>query len=159
MSRLTLFLSTVLTLASTAYGAGDAPIDRATLRGLSAVNVVVDKIDQQLEAAGVTPGVIRSRIEDRLRAANITVDTSKSEFVAVRITGVRANRGPFAAAVTLGAYQPVALARDPKVRTATQTWEVESVLLAEPKQLFRAAMETIDELTASFVAAYRSVNK
>jgi hypothetical protein len=155
MNRLTLFLL----LTALAQGAGDAPIDRATLRGLSAVNVVVDKIDPPLEAAGVTPGVIRSRVEDRLRAANITIDSSKKEFVAVRITGVRASRGPVAAAVTLGAYQPVTLARDPKMRTATQTWEVESVLLAEPKQLYRAAMETIDELAASFVNAYRSVNQ
>ena len=138
--------------------AGDAAIDRATLRGLTAVNVIVDKVDPQLEAAGVTASVIRSRIEDRLRAAKITVDSSKNEFVGVRITGVRANRGPFAAAVTLGAWQPVTLRRDPKVHTATQTWEVESVVLAEPKLLFRAAMETIDELAAAFVAAYRSVN-
>jgi hypothetical protein len=144
---------------SLARGAGDATIDRATLRGLAAVNIGVDKLDDQLQAAGVTSGVIRSRIEDKLRAANITVDTSKSEFVAVRITGVRANRGPFAAAVTLGAYQPVQLVRDAKVRTATQTWEVVSVLLAEPKQLYRAAMETIDELSDAFITAYRSVNK
>ena len=158
MRRFSLFLLAILS-ASFARPAGDAPIDRATLRGLTAVNIVVDKLDEQLQAAGVTSGVIRSRIEDKLRAANITVDSSKSEFVAVRITGVRANRGPFAAAVTLGAYQPVQLVRDPKMRTATQTWEVESVLLAEPKQLYRAAMETIDELSDAFIAAHRSVNK
>ena len=152
-------LLTVFSAAFLARAAGNAPIDRATLRGLTAVNIIVDKLDDQLQAAGVTSGSIRSRIEDKLRAANITVDSSKSEFVAVRITGVRANRGPFAAAVTLGAYQSVQLMRDAKVRTATQTWEVESVVLAEPKQLYRAAMETIDELSEAFITAYRSVNK
>ena len=157
MSRSTLVL--LLAVATLAPGAGNGDLDRATLKGLAAVNVVVDKIDEQLEVAGVRPGAIRSRIEERLRAANITVDTSKSEFVAVRITSVRDKRGPFAAAVTLGAYQPVILSRDPKVRTATQTWEVETVFLADSKQLYRAAMETVDELTDSFVAAYRSVNK
>jgi hypothetical protein len=159
MSRIPLLLFAVLAGAAAAGAAGDAPLDRATLRGIGPLNVVVDKIDPQLEAAGITAGAIRSRIEDKLQAAKITVDSSKPSFVAVRITGVRANRGPFAAAVTLGAYQPVILSRDPKVRTATQTWEVETVLLAEPKQLFRATMESIDELAASFVAAYQSVNK
>lgn len=154
MSRILLLL-----FATSLFAAGDSPIDRATLRGLTAVNVIVDKVDQQLEGAGVTPGVIRSRIEDKLRAANITIDSSRHEFVAVRITGVRASRGPYAAAVTLGAYQPVTLSRDPQVHTATQTWEVESVVLAEPKLLYRAAMETLDELAAAFVSAYRSVNQ
>jgi hypothetical protein len=128
------------------------------LRGLTAVNIVVDKVDQQLRDAGVTAEGIRARLEDRLRAGGITIDASKPEFVAVRVTAVRGNRGPFAVAVTLGAYQPVVLARDKNLKTATQTWEVETVLLAEPKQLHQGAMDTIDELAASFVAAYRSVN-
>jgi hypothetical protein len=140
------------------FAAGDSALDRATLKGLTAVNIVVDKLDAQLEGAGITADAVRARLEDRLHAAGITVDTSKTDFVAVRMTGVRANKGPFAVAVTMGAYQPVVLARDKDARTATQTWEVESVLLAEPKQLYRGAMDTIDELAARFVAAYRSVN-
>jgi hypothetical protein len=154
-----LLLFAALTAPTLAPGAGDAALDRATLKGLTAVNVVVDKIDAQLEGAGVTAEAVRSRLEDRLRAADINVDASKPEFVAIRMTGVRANRGPFAVAVTIGAYQPVTLVRDRNVRTATQTWEVETVLLAEPKQLYRAAMDTIDELTTGFVNAYRSANK
>src|SRR3954468_16179188 len=122
MSRRTLLLLSVLALPALAPAAGDSALDRATLRGLTAVNIVVDKLDQQLVGAGVTPDAIRARLEDRLRAANIPVDTGKADFVAVRMTGVRANRGPFAVAVTLGAYQPVTLGRDPKVKTATQTW-------------------------------------
>jgi hypothetical protein len=163
MSRRFLLAYTLLALPSLflpplAVAAGDTALDRATLKGLTAVNIVVDKLDDQLQGAGVTADAIRSRLEDRLRAAGITVDTSKPEFIAVRMTGVRANRGPFAVAVTMGAYQPVVLARDKNLKTATQTWEVETVLLAEPKQLYRGAMDTIDELAASFVAAYRSVN-
>jgi hypothetical protein len=141
-----------------APGAGNGALDRATLRGLTAINVIVDKVDPQVEGAGVNASALRARLEDRLRAANITVDTSKTEFLAVRLTGVRANRGPFALAVTMGAYQQVELTRDPKVKTATQTWEVETVLLAEPKQLYRATMDCVDELANSFVEAWRSVN-
>ena len=142
-----------------APGAGDSTIDRATLKGLGAVNIIVDKLDAQLESAGVTRAAVRARIEDKLRAANITVDASKPEFVAVKMTGVRANRGPMALAVTLGAYQRVVLARDRNVRTATQTWEVETVLLAEPKLLYRATMDAVDELAGGFVTAYRSANQ
>jgi hypothetical protein len=153
-----LLLAAILGFPALAPAAGDTPLDRSTLRGLAAVNVVVDKLDAQLQSAGITADAVRARIEDKLRAANIPIDTTRPEFVAVRMNGVRANRGPFAVAVTLGAYQPVTLSRDPKVRTATQTWEAQTVLLAEPKQLYRAAMDTIDELAAGFVTAYRSVN-
>jgi hypothetical protein len=156
MKLLSAFL--LLSLPSLAPGAGNGALDRATLRGLTAVNVIVDKVDPQIEGAGVTASALRARLEDKLREANLTVDTSKSEFLAVRLTGVRANRGPFALAVTMGAYQPVTLSRDPKVRTATQTWEVETVLLAEPKQLYRATMDCVDELARSFVEAWKSVN-
>src|SRR4051812_3424922 len=125
MSRRTLFLLTVLAVSSLAPGAGDAALGRAALRGVGGGDVIVGKLDPQIEGAGVTASAVRARLEDKLRAANITVDTSKHEFLAVRMTGVRANRGPFAVAVTMGAYQPVTLARDAKMKTATQTWEVE----------------------------------
>jgi hypothetical protein len=138
--------------------AGDSSLDRATLRGLTGVNVVVDKLDPQLETAGIKADAVRARLEDRLRAAGITVDTTKTDFVAVRMTAVRDSRGPFAVAITIGAYQPVVLSRDKNLKTATQTWEVDTVLLADPKQLYRGAMDSIDELAARFVTAYRSVN-
>jgi hypothetical protein len=158
MGRRVLLLAAILGIPALAPGAGDAALDRATLRGLTAVNVVVDKLDPQLQGAGISADAVRARLEDRLRAANIAIDPKRPEFVAVKMTGVRANRGPFAVAVTLGAYQPVTLARDAKIRTATETWEVQTVLLADSKQLYRAAMDSIDELAAGFVTAYRSVN-
>jgi hypothetical protein len=159
MSRRTLLLFAALAFPSLALAAGDTQLDRATLKGLTAFNIIVDKIDAQLEGAGVTVSAVRSRMEERLRAANITIDESKTDFIAVRMTGVRASRGPFALAVSIGAYQQVLLARDRNMKTATQTWEAETVLLAEPKQLYRATMDCVDELVDIFVNAYRSVNK
>ena len=153
MGKLLLFL-----VAAGLHAAGDSALDRATLRGIPAVNVVIDPVDAQVEKEGVTRNNLRARVEDRLQAANITVDSSRSEFVAVRLTSVRDTRGPFAVAITIGLYQPVQLSRDPTIRTATQTWEVETVVLADPKVLYRACQDSIDDLAARFVAAYRSVN-
>lgn len=148
----------IVMAAAGLHAAGDAAIDRATLRGIQAVNVVVDRIDSAVENEGVTREELRGRMEDRLRAANITVDSSRREFVAVRLTSVRDKRGPYAVAMTVSLYQPVFLARDPKVRTATATWEVETVILAEPKVLDRACQDSIDDLVGRFAAAYRAAN-
>jgi hypothetical protein len=140
------------------HATGDSTLDRATLRGIPAVNVVIDAIDAAVEKEGVTREALRGRVEYQLRAANITMDSSRPEFVAVRLTSVRDTRGPFAVAITISLYQPVQLVRDPTVRTAIGTWEVETVVLADPKVLYRACQESLDDLASRFVTAYRSVN-
>jgi len=148
-----------------AGGAGDAALDRATLRGVKAVNVVIDPVAADIQKEGATADALRTRLEDRLREAGIPVDAAANEFVALRLTSVRAPRGkllastgPFAIAATVGLYQPVVLVRDRNIKTATQTWEVETVVLADTKQVYRACMDSVDELAGHFVTAYRSVN-
>ncbi len=139
-------------------GAGDAAIDRATLRGVSAVNVVVDPVSSDLQKEGATASALLTRLESKLRDAGIRVDPASTDFVALRLTSVREPRGPYAVAATIGLYQPVALVRDPKVKTATQTWEVVTISLSDAKQVYRACMDSVDDLAGRFVQAYRSVN-
>lgn len=139
-------------------GAGDAPLDRATLRGLKAVSVVMDRLDPELQKGGLTQVDLQSRLESRLKDAHIPIQESAAEFVALRVTAVRGGRGPYALSVTIGLYQPVLLSRDKTMRTATATWEVETILMADPKILRQASLETIDELAGRFAAAWRSAN-
>ncbi len=149
-----------LAAAAAAHAAGDSPLDRATLRNLQGVNVVVDPLDPQIEAA-VTRADLRERVESLLRAAGIVVDTSQPEFVGVRLMAARGGRrlfAEFALAMTLSFYQPVELVRDPKVRTATQTWEVATVILAAPKVLHQAALDSIEDLTGRLIQAFRAAN-
>ena len=148
----------LILVAAASLRAGDSPLERATLRGVAAVDVVIDPVDPQVAKEGVTKEKLRAWLEERLRAAGIAVDASRSEFMALRLTAVRAPRGPFAVALTIALYQPVRLPRDPNVRTATATWDVETVLLADQKLLYQACQDSVDELAARFVAAYRSVN-
>jgi hypothetical protein len=160
-SRFLLALA-LLALPLATNGAGDNALDRATLHGLKSIGVVIDTIDPELEKQGITQKALQSRLIDRLLRGNIAVTPAAAEFVGVRVTSVRGNRGligtrpPFAVAVNLGLYQPVVLVRDKNMKTSTQTWEVESVLMAEPKILYQASMETVDELADRFIAAYRS---
>ncbi len=145
-------------LATPLGGAGDAALDRATLRGLPAVNVVIDSVPPEIAKEGAAASEMRQRIEELLRHAGIKLDPASNDFVAVRLIAVRAAKGPFAIAATLGVYQPVTLVRDPKTKTSTQTWEVDTIALADAKQVYRACMDSVDELTGRFIAAYRTVN-
>jgi hypothetical protein len=153
-----LLVSALMFLPLLSRGAGDAPLDRATLRGVKSVNIVLDPLDPALEQQGIAPGALASRIEARLTAANVAVDPAAAEFLGLRITSVRANKGPFALSLSIGLYQPVVLVRDAKIRTATETWGVETVVMADAKLLQKACNETVDDLVDRFVAAYRSVN-
>ena len=157
MDRRILLMAALLIPAAT-RAAGDAPIDRATLRGLKGIGVVIDLVAPELERFGITREFAHSRLLARLQNDGIRVDPGANEFLGLRITAVRGDRGPYALSLTLGLYQQVVLSRDRQLRTSTQTWEVESVVLADPKVLTTACGETADELSDRFATAFRAVN-
>jgi hypothetical protein len=147
-----------LLLAPLLLHAGDTPLDRATMKGSKGVAVIIDALPADLPKEGVTEGELRARLAQRLREAGIPMDDTAKDFVGVRVAMVRDTRGPYAVAIRLGYFQPVTLVRDPTVRTAPETWDVDTVLMAAPKMVYRAAMDSIDDLAARFIAAWRSVN-
>ena len=156
-SRIVLLVA-VLFLPPVMKAAGDAPLDRATLRGLGSVSVIVDPIDSELLKEGLTQDLLQKRIQGRLRDAGIGVDPSAPEFVGLRVLQVRAQKGPYALCLSVGVYQPVLLVRNRDVKTATETWAVETVLMADPKVVNRETLNSLDELADRLVAAYRSAN-
>ena len=152
------FLPLLLLLPFVTEGAGDAALDRATLKGLKSLGVVVDPIDPELAKEGLAQDTFRAHLEEKLRNAGLPVQANSTEFLGLRLLPVRDSRGPYAVCLSIGLYQPVTLIRDPKVRTATQTWEADTVLMAPPKLVYRATVESLDELVDQFIAAWRSVN-
>jgi hypothetical protein len=138
--------------------AGDSPLERSTLRGLKGINIVVDPLDQELVQEGLSATAFRIRIEDRLRQADIPIDSNANEFLGLHVSSVRAKRLPVAMCLTLGLYQPVVLSRDNKIRTATGTWNVETVMMSGGKVLQGSANSSIEELVDEFIQAYRAMN-
>ncbi len=148
----------MLALPPITRAAGDAPLDRATLKGLGSLNVVVDALDPDLVKQGISSDDLRKELEGRLQRAGIATDQAASEFVGIRLLHVRAARGPYALCISVSVYQPVLLVRDKDIKTATETWAVETVLMADPKVLSREALTSVDELADRLVSAYRAVN-
>jgi hypothetical protein len=153
-----ILLLAILTQPLKIDAANDAPLERATLRGLTAVSVVIDTLDKELAHENLTQDALQSRMEQRLQNAGIPLGKDAREFLGLRVTQVRAKRGPVAVSLSIGLYQPVVLSRDKNIRSVTQTWEVVTTLMADPKALFEASMSSVDELTDRFVKAYQAVN-
>ena len=158
MDRKLLLLATLLLLPPATRAAGDAALDRATLRGITSVGVVIDNIDPEIEKLGVTRNLLLPLISQRLEQNHINMDKAANEFLGLRITGVRNTRGPWAVALSVGLYQPVLLSRNHDIHTSTQTWEVESVLMADPKGLADACSETAGDLVNHFAQIFKTVN-
>jgi hypothetical protein len=158
MDRRFLLTLALLLLPPATQAAGDAPLDRATLRGLKAVGVVIDVLDPELEKAGVTREAVMSHMLARLQHDRVTIDPNAAEFVGLRFTAVHAGRGPYAVSITVGLYQPVLLSRNHDLHTSTQTWEVETVLMADLKALPLACSESTDDLADRFAAAFYAAN-
>ena len=137
---------------------GDSALERATLKGATAVAVIVDALPEGLPREDITAGAMRDRLTGRLLRAGIPLDEGSKDFVGLRVSSVRDKRGPYAVAITLGFYQPATLVRDPTVRIAPPTWDSSIVMMAAPKFLEQAALESVDDLADRFIAAWRSVN-
>jgi hypothetical protein len=148
----------LLVLPFRVFGAGDAAIDRATLRGLKAVNVVVDPLHPELEREGLSIGALQEQIESRLNKAGIKIDRDAPEFLALRVVAARGKKGPYTLSVVAGVYQPVLLVRNREVRTATQTWETWTLWITQPKVLLKSSLTAVAQLTNRFIDAYLSVN-
>lgn len=156
MGRVVAFL--FLALIGMNGRASDTPTDRATLRGLMALNVVVDPPGPELEAEGLRAADLRARIADRVTKAGIAVDQSAREFLGLHVMALREAKGSYGICLSLGLFQSVFLERDRTIKTATQTWETHGVIVVRPKQV-RTAMESIlDQLVDQFAGAYGSAN-
>ena len=105
-------------LSAAAFGA-DGQLDRATLKGLKSVGIVVDTVDADLAREGIDPDFLRATILTKLEKAGIAVEKDAVDFLGLRVTAAQGKRMPAALCLSLGLYQPVILSRDPGARTVT----------------------------------------
>jgi hypothetical protein len=152
-------------LVAIACLASDTSMDRATLRGLKAVKVVVDPLGPELEREGLDANRLRGNIELRLRNADVKIDNGVNEFLGLTISfaqaarkGMLSKKGPFSLTISLGVYQVAVLTRDMATKTVVETWGADKTISVSARDLDRDVFSAVEELADQFVKAYRSVN-
>jgi hypothetical protein len=166
MLRHTIYLGMALTVLAGCCLAGDSAMDRATLRGLKAVKIVVDPPPSEMEHQGFDREHLRASIEQKVRDGGIKIDNDAIEFLGLGISAGQAGRkgplslgkAPTSITLSLGLYQVILLSRDQTIKTVAETWGQQKVISATAKNLDHALPGAIDELVDQFVKAYRSVN-
>ena len=147
--------------------ASDDKTDRATLKGIKSVCVVVEGTDQA--HSKLSKEQLQTDIEGKLKQAGISIDKSGTTclYLSVRalqalgrqVIGRKEKPIPlYAVDVRLEFLQTVALTRDPAAKTYAPTWSTANMATVASDDLGKTALEITISLVDQFVTAYKSVN-
>jgi hypothetical protein len=143
--------------------ASDDKTDRATLKGIKAVCVVVG-VSAEAGRGGVDKNRLQTDIEGRLQRQGAPVDKNANACVYLNVRALRAMGGNgkplplYAADFRLELLQTVALTREATLKTFASTWSSDNMTTVPAADLGETAMEIADSLVDQFAVAYKSVN-
>lgn len=145
--------------------AADDETDRATLRGLAGVGVVVEPLGKEIERDGLTAAQIQTDVELRLRRSGIHVlsiaenrNAPGMPFLSVRVNVLKQKDIPlYAFSIYVTLMQDVLLARDSKISSHAATWDTDSVGTVGEAHL-RDVRNSVGDYVDRFINAYLAVN-
>jgi hypothetical protein len=147
----------LLLLPVSAWGQSSAA-QRATLKGINTVEVVVEAIDPVAEQDGLTRSQLQTDIEERLRQAGITVGPTLTGHLYVNVDTVKGDRGQtYAYNVSVQYVQQVVLARDPKAPIFAPTWDTGGVGIVAASRL-REVRQDVANYVDQFIKAHLEQN-
>ena len=163
MAKSLLILLSLAVIAS----ASDDRTDRATLKGIKSLCVVVEVADQAHSKLGKEE--LQTEIEGKLKQAGIAIDKNGTAclYLNVRVLqaigrqAIRRKEKPiplYAVDVRLEFLQTVALTRDAALKTYAPTWSTANMATVATDDLGKTAQEITTSLVDQFVTAYKSVN-
>jgi hypothetical protein len=156
MLERSLVLLCALTVWATPGAASDTENARATLKGVKAVNVVVEPLGPELEQAGLATAQVQTDVEVRLRKAGIHVDSSATANLYINVNVIESTGG-FAANIDVEFNQPAVLIANSLTATVA-TWSCGAVLITSPERTSMFIRESVGSLVDRFSIGYLSVN-
>jgi hypothetical protein len=146
--------------------ASDSEIDRASLKGLQGVFVLVEDLNPLEEQAGLKTADVQTDVEEKLKAAGIPLLSKTQDidtpgmptlYISVSVaSSTTTDLWPFSIDVNL--EQQATLKRSPDTFVPTAiTWHVGSIGAVD-KSNIRSIRDRVNEQVAKFVNAYLKVN-
>lgn len=143
----------------------DSEMNRATLKGLRGVRVLVEDLASEVEREGLVKEQLQKSIEERLRQAGIRILTLEEAvkapgepYLYVNINVSFAKGGEVCSySIDEALIQNVTLVRSPKQTTYAATWSTGGVGLISRKSLSELK-ESVGEIADIFAKAFLSVN-
>jgi len=163
VSIIGIFLS--LFLQSSALGV-NALSNRATLRGLKGVGVLVEKLPPEIEQEGLKRDQLQMDVESKLRTAGIKVLTREEAlntpgepflYININVNIAKTESDIYPYSIDLLLIQKVSLLRDPKLTSYAITWSTGGVG-SIGKTIVRELGESVEAMVDGFVKAYLDEN-
>jgi hypothetical protein len=144
----------------------DAVSNRATLRGLKGVGVLVEKLPSEVEQEGLKRDQLQMEVESKLLKAGIKVLTREEAFntpgepflyinINVNIAKTESDIYPYGIDMLL--IQKVSLLRDSKLTSYAITWSTGGVgSIAKP--ILSQLRESVEAMVDVFIKAYLTEN-
>jgi len=160
LSHRRIVLTVLLLLPALPAWAGDTPMERASLRGITSVRVLVEPISPDAAQDGLSTAQLEADVELRLRQAGLQVVPLANDVLQVQAITVKQPQGGFYAfTASVLFYQVVVPLR--LIQNQTQlpaaTWSL-AVVGAVPTGAVRDVRSHVVGLVDRFVAAYREQN-
>ena len=152
-------MSTWLLLGMLIFSANDSPDERASLKGLGAISLVVEDLAPAAQKYGLTAMLLQNDIKQRLQRAGIAVRQEADPYLYVQITVADPGGSlPLGYAIQVTLMQEVALPRGLNPHFQAPTWWVSSAGIAGADRLSQSVSGKVQEFVDQFIKAYVSVN-
>jgi hypothetical protein len=142
--------------ASQGHAAGDG-FERASLRGLVAVQVVVEDLAADIIQDGLTREHIRQVVEQQLAQGGISVVQQAEHAFYIHLGTAKTDTGSYSYALSFQLLQLVMLFRDPGILTWGTTWSFDLVGSLASDNL--SAMDgLLSRGVTAFITDYQAAN-
>ena len=144
----------------------DSQSNRATLKGLPGVGVLVEKLPPEIEREGLRRDQLQMDVESQLKKAGVKV-FSKEQctrvpgepylYINLNVNVVKTESGIYPYTVDIMLIQKVSLMRDPKRVTYAVTWSTGGVG-SITKSIVSQLRENVAEVVHVFIQAFLDEN-
>ena len=147
-----------LSVRAAGPGTGDGAIQRSSLRGIKAVEVIVECA--ATDATGeLRTSTLQTEVELRLRLAGLEVKAGRDSHLRICVQSLQLQTTDHCIyLVKVELNQAASLTRDSTIFLPMRTWHTELIGVVETKKLNQAIQDAVGDLMDQFVNAYLSVN-
>jgi Cdc6-like AAA superfamily ATPase len=140
--------------------------NRATLRGLKGIGVLVEKLPSEVEHEGLKRDQLQMEVESKLQTAGIKVLTKEEAFntpgepflyININVNVAKTESDIYPYSIDLLLIQKVSLLRDPKLTSYAITWSTGGVG-SIGKQIMSQLQENVEGMVDVFIKAYLAEN-
>ena len=134
--------------------------ERESLRGVTSMNVTVERMDGDSKSIGFNAAAVQSRIEDRLRQARIRIHEKSFNNLYFRLPALQSfNHDLIACHIDINFRQAAQLSRNSKIVVLATTWKKALMGYAPRSTCAQDINKALEQYLDAFINDYLGANE